>query len=102
MKTRLSVTFASTDFRNKGGVASVLWRKATIADCYIEIPAVKRRRLATNNNKMKLKSMARTIHDWRKAVKLRYQRLAEDEDLMRLATWQQMLTNCEDVIYGEG
>ena len=51
MKTRLSVTFASTDFRNKGGVASVLWRKATIADCYIEIPAVKRRRLATNNNK---------------------------------------------------
>ena len=38
MKTKLSVTFASTDFRNKGGVASVLWRKATIADCYIEIP----------------------------------------------------------------
>ena len=41
MKTKLSVTFASTDFRNKGGVASVLWRKATIADCYVEIPAVK-------------------------------------------------------------
>ena len=46
--------------------------------------------------------MARTIHDWRKAFKLRCQQLAEDEDLMRLATWQQMLTNCEDVIYGEG
>ena len=46
--------------------------------------------------------MARTIHDWRKAVKLRYQRLAEDEDLMRLATWQQIITNCEDEIYGEG
>ena len=52
--------------------------------------------------KLKLKSMARTIHDWRKAVKLRYQRLAEDEDLMRLATWQQIITNCEDEIYGEG
>ena len=50
MKTKLSVTFASTDFRNKGGVASVLWRKATIA----EIPAVKRRRLATNNNKIEV------------------------------------------------
>ena len=46
--------------------------------------------------------MARTIHDWRKAVKLRYQRLAEDEDLMRLATWQQIITNCEDEIYSEG
>ena len=54
MKTRLSVTFASTDFRNKGGVASVLWRKATIADCYIKIPAVRRRRLATNNNKIEV------------------------------------------------
>ena len=54
MKTKLSVTFASTDFRNKGGVASVLWRKATIADCYIEIPSVRRRRLATNNNKIEV------------------------------------------------
>ena len=102
MKTKLSVTFASTDFRNKGGVASVLWRKATIADCYIEIPSVRRRRLATNNNKIEVEIYGKDNHKWRKADKLRYRRLAEDEDLMRLATWQQIITNCEDEIYGEG
>ena len=102
MKTKLSVTFASTDFRNKGGVASVLWRKATIADCYIEIPAVKRRRLATDNNKIEVDIYGEDNHKWRKVAKLIYQRLAMDDDLMRLATWQQIITNYEDKIYGEG